>query len=376
LKDAGTDEAPPRWYLPVEEIAAGDIHTCARVASGSVWCWGDNRNGQVEGEHLPWYPIPIPVRGVEGATQIAAGRVHTCALIKDGSVLCWGNHRKGQLALGPIPRLRDSSSNWSPAPVPGLTDVRQIALGWEHSCAILEDGHVTCWGSNSHGQVGAGDPQRGGPTVVWSPRPVKGVEGAAQLALGYGHTCVRTYNGKVTCWGDGFSCDGPSVVGGLKRVKRISAAAEQTCIEMDRSLWCIETRRRSNEPDVCALPPDGVSFKRVLSDQGLNGVEPGGRDRCDELCFACAIRSDRHVVCWGSTGGDWRLGDDSLSMPVEIPGLREIVEIAAGGLHACALRADQRVFCWGTGRYGELGTGGRADQTIPVEPVWAPGASP
>src|SRR3954454_2188590 len=91
---------------------------------------------------------PVSVAGVSGATAVAAGGDHTCALINDGTVRCWGSD-----AVATAP----GEPNWNAQPIAGLAGVSLIALGYHHSCAVVTDGQLRCWGHNGSGALGSGD---------------------------------------------------------------------------------------------------------------------------------------------------------------------------------------------------------------------------
>jgi hypothetical protein len=82
--------------------------------------------------------------------QIALGTNHTCALLDDGTVSCWGMNGSGQLGVSAGP------DHYVPVPVAGLADVVQLAAGGDQTCARHADGHVSCWGSNAYGALGDG----------------------------------------------------------------------------------------------------------------------------------------------------------------------------------------------------------------------------
>src|SRR3990172_8896264 len=85
-----------------------------------------------------------------GAPPIAAGWYHTCGMMSDGSVKCWGGNSSGQLGNG------TNIYSSSPVTVSGITSAIAIAAGGQHSCALLSSGLVKCWGGNSSGQLGNG----------------------------------------------------------------------------------------------------------------------------------------------------------------------------------------------------------------------------
>jgi alpha-tubulin suppressor-like RCC1 family protein len=90
----------------------------------------------------------------EAAVDLAAGVSHTCALLASGAVRCFGLNNLGQ--VGPSPGTPDEEVR-APAPVSGFSG-RVVALGAgssaQHTCAILADGSVACWGHNHAGQLG------------------------------------------------------------------------------------------------------------------------------------------------------------------------------------------------------------------------------
>jgi len=91
-------------------------------------------------------------RPLNSVTAVAAGEYHTCALLGNGTVRCWGANSAGQLGDG------TTTDRITPATVSGLSGVTAIAAGDFHTCARLTDGTVTCWGANWYGQLGNGDP--------------------------------------------------------------------------------------------------------------------------------------------------------------------------------------------------------------------------
>src|SRR5262249_17333803 len=160
---------------------------------GTVKCWGQADQGQTGSGTQPAYQsTPADVAGLgAGATAIAAGSYHACALTNAGSVMCWGRNDSGQLgnpAPGPIA---------TPVEVQGLASpVKAIAAGTAHTCAVLETGDVMCWGGNDHGELGDGT-----TTARAVPAPVVGLSsGAAAVALGVEHTCALLQTGGVECW--------------------------------------------------------------------------------------------------------------------------------------------------------------------------------
>ena len=170
----------------VVEVSGGDYNTCALIADGTVWCWGENQFGTVGDGTTTDRLTPVPVTGLTGAIEVEVAFDGACALLADRTVTCWGNigHQR------PLPQT-------TPTAVPGLAGVRELEGGGSHMCAVLLDDTARCWGDNQHGQLGNG-------TVVGSstPTPVVGLSRIRSLSLGAMHSCASRTDGAVYCWGD------------------------------------------------------------------------------------------------------------------------------------------------------------------------------
>lgn len=230
----------------VVAVSAGGSHVCALLADSSMRCWGNNGNGQLgNGESGGTRSLAVPVKAsiitilinLTNVKAIAAGGFHTCALLTDGTVRCWGNNFSGQLGDG----TTGHQVQISPVPVSGITNAVAIAAGASHTCAVLADRSVRCWGSNSVGQLGDGTTVGTHPLPV----PVRGVDNTelltnvVGLTAGQAHTCALLANGSVACWGSnsfnqlgdgtGMNSNFPVSPSGLSNVSSISAGSGHTC---------------------------------------------------------------------------------------------------------------------------------------------------
>ncbi len=187
-----------------------DVHWCGLRSTGEVVCFGFGAAGQ-----LGWAPeLSPPVGGYppvelgtgRTATAIALGDAHSCALLDDGSVKCWGLNNHGQLGVGDSDvRGLDSSGMGDALPaVPLGQGAQSIAAGRYHTCALLDDGSVKCWGLNDAGQLGQGDMEDRGdtPGEVAALAPVDLGAGEVAMAIEAGsHTCAILASGAIKCWG-------------------------------------------------------------------------------------------------------------------------------------------------------------------------------
>ncbi|MBI3976703.1 MAG: hypothetical protein HY331_00825, partial [Chloroflexi bacterium] len=142
-------------------------------------------------------------------TILVSGNAHTCALLGNGTVKCWGWNNAGQLGLGDTNNRGDGSNEMGsnlPAVQLGGTAVALTAGIW-HTCALLSDSAVKCWGQNNYGQLGLGDTDsRGdGPNEMGTNLPAVQLGGTAvALTAGGSHNCALLNDGVVKCWGYGL----------------------------------------------------------------------------------------------------------------------------------------------------------------------------
>jgi alpha-tubulin suppressor-like RCC1 family protein len=169
---------------------------------------------------------PVQVAALSAVTAIAAGEVHSLALLKDGSVWAWGSNSSGQLGDG------TKMNRNVPVRVSGLSGVQAIAAGERHSLALKNDGTVWTWGSRGLGE----HPGDGKGSVNWSPVQVPDLAEVAEISGGLVHSLALKKDGTVWAWGgnssgqlgDGTRLDrtAPVQVLGLVRIRAIAAGNE------------------------------------------------------------------------------------------------------------------------------------------------------
>jgi len=180
----------------VKAIAAGGQRSCALLDAGSVECWGSDElgDGTTDG-----HATPVEVSDLSGATAITVGRQHACAILTDKSVVCWGHGSNGALGTA---SLQDALV---PTKVVGVSNATALAAGGGHTCALLSDGVVECWGDNSAGQLGDGtnESRPHADTVDASPGGKESfLTEVTAIAAGNLHTCALLEDKTVVCWGD------------------------------------------------------------------------------------------------------------------------------------------------------------------------------
>ncbi len=189
----------------IQAIEAGGYHTCALTTAGAVKCWGWNQYGQLGDNGAPTdQSTPVDVVGLSsGVTMIRAGLLHTCAIV-NGGVKCWGSDQYGQLGDGGTFHPNAFEFQDAPVDVVGLTSgVISIDAGGYHTCAILTSGALKCWGLDIVGELGDGGPITSSiETGQTAPVDVVGMSsGVESVALGMNHSCALLGTGAVKCWG-------------------------------------------------------------------------------------------------------------------------------------------------------------------------------
>jgi alpha-tubulin suppressor-like RCC1 family protein len=356
----------PGLSAGVTAIDAGGWHDCAIVAGGAK-CWGDNTNGQVgDGTHSNRFS-PVDVYGLtSGVQQISAGEFHTCAITDGGTVRCWGAGYKGALGIG------TTADTTTPQPVPGMTAGSLVVdAGASSTCALEASGAAKCWGENIFGQLGDG-------TYLYRPAPVdvKGLPLEIQaVAVGANHTCAILPGGGVNCWGDNSnrqlgigsapSQSLPVQVTGLSTgAVQIAAGSSHTCVRMGTGAvkcWGNNYAGQLGNGTYLGYGPGDVT---ALGTDALAITAGGGH--------SCALLTGGGVKCWGNNASG-QLGDQTTqnrNAPVDVNGLTSgVLAVSAGDSHTCALVSGGGVKCWGSNWAGQLGDGTTGDKSAPVEVV-------
>jgi alpha-tubulin suppressor-like RCC1 family protein len=318
-----------------QELAAGQQFYCfIKKTDGSVWCAGVNRFGEC-GPNMPINDtarvatpaqIPFPT-GSGRASHIAAGLNHACATVGTPgastqleTVYCWGLNNAGQLgastpvvAPNPNPVAVQFLFTSNVARVGG----NQLVAGYSHTCLNVFTG-VSCWGSNSSGQIGDGT-----TNTALSPVTVPNLGGTIQLALGASHTCALRGDGTVRCWGQNSGAQ----LGDGTLNQRLAPSADPSVVGIDDAT-------------------------QIASSVGSN----------------CVLRSGGKVSCWGFNGSG-ELGDGTTDMrlvPGEVPGLTGVLTLLGGGRNEFVIMSDRTIQAWGDNAQGSLGDGTRTPRFSPV----------
>lgn len=357
---------------PTSIVSGGNnnyVYNCAIVEGGKVACWGDNNTGFQFGSNRALsngVQTPTLVEGVSDVNQLAIGVNYACALHQDKTVSCWG-------AAHLTPTFNATEA--LPKRVPDLSDIVSIAAGRNHTCAVKSSGEVFCWGPNDKGQLGNPD-----PTPRYTPTKVEGIN-ATFIVAGEEHTCALTKAGGVSCWGNnnegqlgngagksGVSSSTPVEVANLRAVEQLWSGSRHVCARSEEKLFCWGTNSRgmlgftTPEPFVATPKELVLSFSTAKLSLGTS--------------HTCALSKEGEVFCWGLNQAG-QLGDglgtdkptSARPYPVQ---LKDIASISLGGTSSCFLQTNGAVFCSGSDSVGQLGRGvesipGNPGSTTPIE---------
>lgn len=261
----------------IAQVDASYEHTCAVMSSGTVWCWGDNGNGELGDGTQVDRSRPRRVQGVSDAAQVAVGSNHVCVRHAGGGVSCWGRGRDGELGVSPAP-----DESLTPVSVTGVSNVVDVAAGLNFSCALQGDGQLCCWGRNADDRLGNGS---GMDEETPSCRATDYVE----IEVGQSFGCGMDAGGQLECWGsDSFSqvSFAPLAAFSSFALGHFHACGVRV---IDSSLVCWGDNRYLQVGDETS----GDRIQEV----SLSGVVAvsGGR------WHTCAINGSGEVWCWGDT---------------------------------------------------------------------------
>lgn len=316
--------APPDPLQPPEQravaVAAGFSSSCALTEVGALFCWGENRFGEIGDSTRDVRPLPTRVHTdrVFGSVTGTHGTSRVCATDADSQAYCWGYNLNGELGDG------TSEDRWVPTPVGGNVRFRSLATSY-NTCGVGTDHRIYCWptgemllpllvASDQRFQTvgngmefscaltttnaaycwGWGDMLGNGSSVDRaSPYPVAGGHSFVELSVGEEHTCGLEAGGALYCWGKADGWFNPPVlqpkrIPGLPALAHVSAGDYHTCALTPEGLaycWATDqTPRRLTS---------NIRFAGLASGQYYScGYTPGGATYCWSVEFSIGLLGD------------------------------------------------------------------------------------
>lgn len=311
-------------------VSAGRFHNIALKPDGTVWGWGKNDLGQVDGIRGTVIATPKQITELSNIVSISAGSNHNLAVDKNGEVWAWGEGNNGVLGnnvsasgVSYVPFKINSSS---------LTNVIAVSAGLAHSLALKSDGTVVAWGINSYGQLGDNTSTSTKLTPYAIPSTV--INNVKAIGAGYRHSVFLKNDGTV--WSIGSH-----VVGELG----------------DKNL---ATGNTTTSKSAIPLQATGLTGIQAIS---TNGISKN----------TLALKSDGTVYIWGDNSyGQLGVNKSSTELahsaePLLVTGLNNIISIDASDRSNLVIRNDGKMFAWGMNGNSRLGDGTTIQRNSPVE---------
>ncbi|MGN6109001.1 MAG: RCC1 domain-containing protein [Kofleriaceae bacterium] len=371
---------------PMTRLAIGVSVTCAIDGDAQLYCSGLNGSGQA-GQPPGETHVPRRADARSDWKAIYADYLHACGLTTSGSLHCWGDGRAGQLGDGSkldrqlpvdVPgayvaaalagpttlALRADRTLWSTGydvidqrytaePAKISTGVAAAAIGEGHTCALRDDGVLTCAGSNGYGQLGDGT------RVDTTSATVAGAW--RSIAAGQYVTCATQSAGlmdQLFCWGErgmhgALATDDattPTRVDIARNVAQVEIGDLSACARAEGEIWCWGHNGYGQLGDGSAA--DSVTPVRVGTRSDWIDVDVGD-------VHACAIAADHTLWCWGHAD-QGQGGTPTVFQrrsPAQVGSDTDWVDVACGTHFSCALKSDGTRWCFGSNNAGELGDG-------------------
>lgn len=356
--------------LAADELVAGYDFICARDGS-AVWCFGDNRYGELGIGVSGLQHTPRAIVGIDDAVDVMAGDNFSCARRRTGAVACWGGMLDRLPTASPVDvagadgavelagvdqlcmRFADGhvgcDNGISVEPIAGMRDLVSLSAARTHRVGRTRDGALRSSGSNLYGQFGTGTAENDTDEVATA------VDLTGTIAAGAGEnaTCFVRAGGTVACLGETFESRGvgwePLEVAGIERAVDVAVGQRFACaLIADGTVECWG----STTTGALGRPMTGIDMRPQ--------PVPGITDAVQIIAspeVVCVRRRAGTVACWGANDAaiiadanvvDWT------DRPLDI-GLAGVVDVAVSLDHACAVLATGTVECWGMTFSGQLG---------------------
>jgi cysteine-rich repeat protein len=314
-----------------KKIVHGVYHTCALTWSGNVKCWGAGQLGALgrgNTNNIGDNELPSSIGfinfGGGVVADIETGGYHTCALMNNGTLRCWGSNAFGQLGYGNTNNIGDNEGPGGTVSVGA--NIAAFGLGGHHTCVLTDQQTVRCWGDNVSGQLGYGNTNNIGDNELPSSVGTVSVGGpVVALFVGGNNTCVQLDTGDIRCWG-------ANVVGELG----LGSIAASMQVIGDNEL------------------PSSVGPLSLGNTPVTKVVVAGGH--------SCVLYVDGTMRCWGRNdsgqlgyGNTINIGDNEVPTSVGLVDVGGWVDDIAVGYQNTCVRMGTDIKCWGYGMEGQNG---------------------
>lgn len=345
----------------IKSVSSGLYHTCMLRNDGWLYCKGSNTHGQIGNNSTNQATSFVMPTGLTANIQaIAAGDTHSCALLNDKTVKCWGNNLNGQVGDG------TNTQRLTPVDVAGLANVVMLTAGANHTCALMGDTTVRCWGNNAYGQLGDST-----NTDRALATPIIGLNGVIDISAGDFSTCAVLNSGQIKCWGrnnfgqigDGTYTDSNQTVtvSNITQAITVSVGGEHACTyTTENEVLCWgrnDTGQLGDGTTLGKASPVGI-FDRGVDLKAVY-INPSN---------IYVVKQDGSLLGLGGNPTSYSLGDGSSLQKtgfIPLSGLGSVQKISGSGT-TCALDTANNLKCWGKNNLGQVGDGTTVDRLAPV----------
>jgi bacillolysin len=362
-------------------LSVSSNNNCLVSYSGAGWCWGANQTGQLGSMTRTDTSVALPLKAHSGTTlsgiaQVAAGAAHGCAVTNTTGIVCWGSNTVGQLGDGTI-TMRLGAVVTRNADTTPFSNQAAISVGATHSCALSTVGTVYCWGQNASGQLGDGTAKSSRHPVAVRTSARAALTNVKSISSGNDHTCAVLKNGTVWCWGNQThgatgsaaaahrgAVQVRTATGFLTGVTRVSSGKQYTCaIAGTTASWCWGRNANGQLGDGTTVNrfhavPVKIGNTALVN---LTAIAAGSGEH------SCALGTAGQVYCWGANAAR-QLGDGSTVQRTSAVSfvasttklIGPLKDIAVGAAHSCGRTNGGAIWCWGQNSRGQLGNGSNA----------------
>jgi alpha-tubulin suppressor-like RCC1 family protein len=342
------------------DVSAGGEFTCSILENGSISCWGRNYYGQLGDGTTNDSSSPVYTLLPQGRTAVAisSGHQHSCAILDNQSLYCWGYEGSGRLGLGPLSWPYEVTEPTKVQLPQGAIPV-QVSAGYQNTCAVMSNGSSYCWGYNSNGQVEG--PVNDLPSSdVNSPIYVQMKEDHKIVSLSTSryHACAITELAEIICWGSlsqkGISLNERSVADKIRFVN--SVGTKKSVVPMG---WGIENLSTSQLPNGMTFENNTLEISPYSNQSGNWNWQINSSLGMVQGSFEFqGLDIDRMPASSPAWAYNLAVREESSSVPM--------IQVDSGYDHSCGIMADGELRCWGDNSYGKLGDGSLTRRTRPT----------
>mgnify|MGYP006285622503 CR=1 FL=1 len=330
----------------ISQVYACGNRSCALDNNSNAFFWGST-SAYFDKEGLSsQVSLPKALEEVNDIKKISVGDSHIMLLTNMGEVYSFGSNSFGQLGNGTFA----SNDMTSPIKITGLSDVKDIACGGQHSVILKNDGTVWIAGRNCNNQLLHNNLDE---SSYFLKAP--GLDNVIKIAASDFTTVAQKSDGQLWIWGRDTYSDTIYKVDGIYNIKEISFSFERVLLlTNDGTVW---KEKRSGDSEE-------VIFEKV---EELNNI-------VDMTCMSyytnVFLRNDGTITFYGIDlpfNDPLQKLEKNDSLYISYPFISDVVDIASGSEHVLALKNDGTVWSFGSNEYGQLGIEDNGSEPLPVD---------